>query len=429
MTVRNRTRDQRVARRRRQRYYWSAVVAVVPIAWAAGQGWVPSAQERAEPEVPPVVASAPPWKAAGVAEAPVVADLASHGIPVVAHRAYVDAAGRLAEEEAQCGIDWSLIAAIGRVETDHGRFGGTQLRADGFTSQPIRGLRLDGSNSTARITDTDGGGLDGDRVFDRAVGPMQFIPATWRSAGAGGNADNIVDAAAGTGRYLCGNGEDLRGEPGQRAAVFVYNNSAQYVDLVLRIAAAYRAGHGAVVPGPEPEAGRADHAGEALNEAPVPEPTAPPPLEIPDIEVPPAVIDPGPVPAAPPTDPPESTPAPASSDAPEAPSLPDPSLETTSAPAESDALPEVGAGTSEGSGATDSAPPSPTTTDPLSVVHGQVELPDCPVGAAIEVRSADGSILETRIVDAAHRLDVRGVHDDGPPLEQHGCTEVRPLQQ
>ena len=44
------------------------------------------------------------------------------------------------------------------------------------------GIPLNGSNGTQRITDTDAGECDRDKNFDRAVGPMQFIPSTWRSS-------------------------------------------------------------------------------------------------------------------------------------------------------------------------------------------------------------------------------------------------------
>jgi len=52
----------------------------------------------------------------------------------------------------------------------------------------IIAIPLDGSNGTAPITDSDGGLLDRDSVYDRAVGPMQFIRGTWRVA--------VVDADA-----------------------------------------------------------------------------------------------------------------------------------------------------------------------------------------------------------------------------------------
>jgi len=35
----------------------------------------------------------------------------------------------------------------------------------------------------AGITATDGGLMDRDTAYDRAVGPMQFLPGTWRAVG------------------------------------------------------------------------------------------------------------------------------------------------------------------------------------------------------------------------------------------------------
>lgn len=61
----------------------------------------------------------------------------------------------------------------------------------------------------ARIADSDQGRLDADPVFDRAVGPMQFLPATWTHVGRGGNGEgvadpqNLSDAAQATAAYLC----------------------------------------------------------------------------------------------------------------------------------------------------------------------------------------------------------------------------------
>src|SRR4051794_24805140 len=109
----------------------------------------------------------------------VVSALAAGGIPPVALGAYTRAADA---SPAACHITWPLVAAIGRVESDHGRFAGAVLDADGRSSPRIIGIPLNGLG-TALIHDTDGGRLDGDAVYDRAVGPLQFIPSTWSSHG------------------------------------------------------------------------------------------------------------------------------------------------------------------------------------------------------------------------------------------------------
>ena len=57
----------------------------------------------------------------------------------------------------------------------------------------IYGIPLNGSNNTAVIRDTDGGTYDRDLTWDRAVGPMQFIPGTWRTVGVDANGDGRKD--------------------------------------------------------------------------------------------------------------------------------------------------------------------------------------------------------------------------------------------
>ena len=61
-----------------------------------------------------------------------------------------------------------------------------QRRVDrkGRTLNPILGPVLNGVGDVAAIPDTDGGRWDGDTTWDRAVGPMQFIPSSWRSGAA-----------------------------------------------------------------------------------------------------------------------------------------------------------------------------------------------------------------------------------------------------
>ena len=170
--------------------------------------------------------------------------LAADGIPATALDAYRRAAAREARLDPACGISWTLIAAIGRIESDHGRFGGAVLRVDGTSMPKIIGIALDGSRSEL-IADTDHGVLDGDPVFDHAVGPMQFIPSTWARDGVDGNGDhlidpfNIYDAAATAAHYLCVAGGEVKDLAGMTRAVFAYNHLDRYVTEVLALQAGY----------------------------------------------------------------------------------------------------------------------------------------------------------------------------------------------
>ncbi|WP_432165555.1 lytic murein transglycosylase [Streptomyces sp. bgisy031] len=161
----------------------------------------------------------------------------AYGIPGRVLAAYRSAAKELASEAPKCGIAVPLLAAIGRVESGHAR--GGALDAQGRTRSPILGPRLDGSAGVAAIHDTDDGVWDGDRVWDRAVGPAQFIPSTWRRWGSDGNGDGvrdphqIDDAWLAAGRYLCTAGGDLSQDAGIRKAVLAYNHSDSYLELVL----------------------------------------------------------------------------------------------------------------------------------------------------------------------------------------------------
>lgn len=173
-------------------------------------------------------------------------------VPARALAAYRSAAGRLATEMPGCRLPWTLLAGIGRVESDHGRFGGSQLDANGLTVPPILGVRLDGTvPGTARVADTDHGYWDGDVSFDRAVGPMQFLPGTWARYAVDGDGDgraepqDLDDAAYAAGRYLCADGGDLSTTEGQALALYRYNPSTEYVSLVIQLARGYEPSTGA----------------------------------------------------------------------------------------------------------------------------------------------------------------------------------------
>lgn len=167
-------------------------------------------------------------------------------IPVRALRAYAAAAGVANAAAPTCGIGWNTVAAVGFIESAHGSYGGGSLTSTGQTSRPIVGPSLNGDGFAA-IPDSDAGSLDGDALWDHAVGPMQFIPATWRYAGRDGNADgeadpfNIDDAALSAASYLCARGRDLATPRGWTDAVYSYNQSDSYVAQVRDSARTYAA--------------------------------------------------------------------------------------------------------------------------------------------------------------------------------------------
>jgi membrane-bound lytic murein transglycosylase B len=169
---------------------------------------------------------------------------AATGIPIRALVAYAGAAMFKAGQMPECRISWSTLAGVGKIESDHGRHDGSSLDAGGNAVPPIFGIALDGGN-TAEITDTDDGAIDGDADFDRAVGPMQLIPQTWRNWHVDGGGDgvedpqNIDDAALAAANYLCRSSIDMDTEEGWRGAISAYNSSDTYLSNVAAAAVAY----------------------------------------------------------------------------------------------------------------------------------------------------------------------------------------------
>lgn len=174
-----------------------------------------------------------------------VADVATRtGIPSRALAAYAGAALAVADTRPDCGLGWNTLAAIGLVESEHGTIGGSRIGADGVARPAIVGIALDGS-AAGRVADTDDGALDGDARWDRAVGPMQFIPQTWLAYGRDGDGDGradihqIDDAALAAADYLCDVGGDLTDPARWIAAVHDYNPDTAYNHRVADAAAHY----------------------------------------------------------------------------------------------------------------------------------------------------------------------------------------------
>lgn len=151
----------------------------------------------------------------GTGPGPGVPGAAVADVPAGYARLYRAAAGTCP------GLDWALLAGVGKVETDHGR-----LAAPGVRS---------GTN------------------FAGAAGPMQFLGPTWREVRrehpeVGADVYDPADAIPGAAHYLCDQG--LRDGRGVRAALWGYNRSTAYADMVLAHAQRYRAAAADAAAGP-----------------------------------------------------------------------------------------------------------------------------------------------------------------------------------
>lgn len=110
------------------------------------------------------------------------------------------------------GIPWNVLAGVGKVETDHGT-----------SKEP---------------------GVSSGENYAGAGGPMQFLKETFKAFGVDGNNDNHKDrynpedAIPSAARYLKHNGAPDR----MRTAIYQYNHSWDYVDLVLSWAKRYSGG-------------------------------------------------------------------------------------------------------------------------------------------------------------------------------------------
>jgi hypothetical protein len=105
------------------------------------------------------------------------------------------------------GLSWTVLAAIGQIES-----------GDGANTGP----------SSAG-----------------ALGPMQFLPSTWQIWGIDGFGEtgppdimNPYDAVPSAARLLCGSGA-AQGGQALRQAIFAYNHATWYVDEVLTLASEY----------------------------------------------------------------------------------------------------------------------------------------------------------------------------------------------
>ncbi|HEY6424911.1 MAG TPA: murein transglycosylase [Pseudonocardiaceae bacterium] len=167
------------------------------------------------------------------------------GIPQRALEAYANAHAVMAATRPDCHITWVTLAGIAEVESQHGTMGGRTLLPDGRPSSPIIGIPLNGAPGVKAIGDTDGGLLDGDKVWDHAVGPFQFIPSSWAVWRADAHGDgmtdpqNIDNAALAAAQYLCTDKRNLASGDGWLRAILSYNGSLDYAQQVYGFAQGY----------------------------------------------------------------------------------------------------------------------------------------------------------------------------------------------
>jgi hypothetical protein len=150
--------------------------------------------------------SAPPGFAAGVSSSePTASSLALRDIPARYLALYQSAARRY-------GLDWAVLAGIGKVECDHGR---------------------DPDPSCTREEALNGAG---------AGGPMQFITATWDRFGVDADGDGRVDRwDPADAIYSAANYLRASGAPSDyRDAILAYNRADWYLTEVMGWAARYR---------------------------------------------------------------------------------------------------------------------------------------------------------------------------------------------
>jgi peptidoglycan hydrolase CwlO-like protein len=130
-------------------------------------------------------------------------DIVANSVEPASKDAYMDLYKASATEYG-FGPDWYVLAAVGKVESNHGQAMGPSIAG--------------------------------------AMGPMQFMPTTWETSGVDGNGDGVAnvmdpeDAIPAAASYL----RDGGAPQDWYSALYSYNHADWYVKKVLAVAEAYR---------------------------------------------------------------------------------------------------------------------------------------------------------------------------------------------
>lgn len=222
----------------------AVVLAVAPndpvSASAPTQATPPATTSGVPAAVPAVLPAAAPARTLQlvVARPALLPATAVTDIPAAALAAYQRAASVIDQAAPSCHLDWTLLAAIGYVDSANGTAGGRTLSETGEETPALFGPSLD-------TPDSDAGALDHDKVHDRAVGPLRLTPANWSVIGVDADGDgvrdpqDIDDASLALGVQLCAQ-RDLSTAKGLRAGLWAVNPSKKFRISVQGAYAVYR---------------------------------------------------------------------------------------------------------------------------------------------------------------------------------------------
>lgn len=152
---------------------------------------------------------------------PVLAQDGPLAVPELVYYAYRAAEMQLQIDTPGCGLQWNLLAAVGRIESGH---------ADGGRTDVL------GTLSAPRVTP------------NGELGPFQLPPAVWEQYAADGNADghadpqNVFDQSLAASHWLCADGASLREPEGRAAPLARFDARPGYLANVEAWSAAYEKG-------------------------------------------------------------------------------------------------------------------------------------------------------------------------------------------